>query len=414
MTAMTVIFEYEKMDDPYSFKSNDSQCISYRFIPCQDEPSPDLILEQERHRQTKSINENELKNFEKNKNLELSVLKNKLNCLTSQITQCEISQIISKENMKQLNVTENEKFVLQRDINNLTDRIKQCETSRQRSDENLILCKKLAYDLTVLNADCEEMKKTEANPKPQDDKKKLGQIYQEIINNEIKRIYTSIAKAFDTPFSGELGVQSYTLYQMGRMSIIPKPNIQPLVPQYDIVFNHVASISYNLEIQPCNKQSADSSRSVSAPENLQKRENIRATWKNHVNLVNRNSKLGITIEFAFVLGPAKDEPTKNSVIEESTKNKDIIQISEMPAEFPSHMTMPGVLNWMNYRCSETEFLFKVEDDMYVNVHKLAYFVRDFKKFGNGTLAIYSQMVNESIDGQQNQPKPKRSMHCLIL
>jgi hypothetical protein len=83
----------------------------------------------------------------------------------------------------------------------------------------------------------------------------------------------------------------------------------------------------------------------------------------------------------------------------------------MPAEFPSHMTMPGVLNWIYYHCPQTEFLFKVEDDMYVNVHKLAYFVRDFEIFGNnGTLAIYSQMV----DGQQNQPKPKRSMHCLIL
>jgi hypothetical protein len=417
MTAMTVIFEYEKMDDPYSSISKDSQCIFYRFIPCR-EASPDLILEQERHRQTKSINEKELKNFEEKKNLELSALENKLNCLTSQITQCEISQIISKENMKQLNVTENEKFVLQRDINNLTDRIKQCETSRQRSDENLILCKKLAYDLTVLNADCEEMKAVGNITKAQDDKKQLGQIYQEI-NNETKRIYNSITKAFDTPFSGELGVQSFTLYQMGRMSIIPKLDIEPLVPQYGIVFNDVASISYNLEIPQC-KQSAeslaDSSRSVfiavvSAPGNLENRNKIRQTWKNHAQLVNKNSKLGITIEFAFVLGPTDDKSTQNNIIKESTKNEDIIQISKMPAEFPSHMTMPGVLNWIYYHCPQTEFLFKVEDDMYVNVHKLAYFVRDFDKFGNNaTLAIYSQMV----DGQQNQPEPKRSMHCLIL
>jgi hypothetical protein len=145
---------------------------------------------------------------------------------------------------------------------------------------------------------------------------------------------------------------------------------------------------------------------VSAPGNLNHRNKIRQTWKNHTQLV-----LGITIEFAFVLGPTDDKPTQTSVIEESTKNEDIIQISKMPAEFPSHMTMPGVLNWIYYHCPQTEFLFKVEDDMYVNVHKLAYFVRDFDKFGNNaTLAIYSQMV----DGQQNQPEPKRSMHCLIL
>jgi hypothetical protein len=416
MTAMTVIFEYEKMDEPYSSISKDSQCIFYRFIPCR-EASPDLILEQERHRQTKSINGKELKNFEEKKNLELSALENKLNCLTSQITQCEISQIISKENMKQLNVTENEKFVLQTGKLTLTDKVNKSETSRQRSDEHLILCKKLAYDLTLKSAACgkeiEGMKAAEKITEAQDEKKQL-------IDDKTKLNYSSIAKTFShTPFSGKLGVQSYTLYQMGRMKIIPKLHIVPLVPQYGIVFNDVASISYNLEIPQC-KQSAeslaDSSRSVfiavvSAPENLQKRENIRATWKNHVNLVNRNSKLGITIEFAFVLGPTDDKSTQNNIIKESTKNEDIIQISKMPAEFPSHMTMPGVLNWIYYHCPQTEFLFKVEDDMYVNVHKLAYFVRDFDKFGNNaTLAIYSQMV----DGQQNQPEPKRSMHCLIL
>ncbi len=259
------------------------------------------------------------------------------------------------------------------------------------------------------------MKAAENITEAQDEKKQL-------IDDKTKLMYSSIAKTFSrTPFSGKLGVQSYTLYQMGRKSIIPKLHIVPLVPQYGIVFNDVESISYNIEIPQC-KQSAeslaDSSRSVfiavvsaPAPENLQKRENIRATWKNHVNLVNGNSKLGITIEFAFVLGPTDDKPTQTSVIEESTKNEDIIQISKMPAEFPSHMTMPGVLNWIYYHCPQTEFLFKVEDDMYVNVLKLAYYVRDFYKYGNnGTLAIYSQMV----DGQQNQPEPKRSMHCLIL
>ncbi|XP_046635460.1 uncharacterized protein LOC124314384 [Daphnia pulicaria] len=415
MTAMTVIFEYEKMDDPYSSISKDSQCIFYRFIPCR-EASPDLILEQERHRQTKSINGKEQKNFEEKKNLELSALENKLNCLTSQITQCEISQIISKENMKQLNVTENEKFVLQRDINNLTDKIKQSETSRQRSDEHLILCKKLAYNLTLKSAECGmeiEGKKAAENivTEAQVAKKQL-------IDDKTKLMYSSIAKNFNsTPFSGKLGVQSYTLYQMGRMKIIPKLHIVPLVAQYGIVFNDVASISYNLTIPPC-KQSAeslaDSSRSVfiavvSAPGNRERRETIRQTWKRHAQLV-----LGITIEFAFVLGPTDDDQTQNRVKEESTINEDIIQISDMPAEFPSNMTMPGVLNWIYYHCPQTEFLFKVEDDMYVNVHKLAYFVRDFYKFGNnGTLAIYSQMVDENIDGQKIKPKPKRSGEKMV-
>ncbi|EFX61982.1 hypothetical protein DAPPUDRAFT_256217 [Daphnia pulex] len=195
---------------------------------------------------------------------------------------------------------------------------------------------------------------------------------------------------------------------MSRMRIIPKPNIQPLVPQYGTVFHDVTSIRYSLTIPSC-KNSADS-RSVfiavvSAPENFQNREKIRQTWKNHVNLVKRNGVLG-KIEFAFVLGPAKNSSTQISNVEESTKYKDIIQISDME-EFPSYMTMPEIINWIYSRCPQIEFLFKVEDDMYVNVHKLAYYVRDFYQFGNNAnMAIYSQKVDESIN-QQN----KRSMHA---
>jgi hypothetical protein len=63
------------------------------------------------------------------------------------------------------------------------------------------------------------------------------------------------------------------------------------------------------------------------------------------------------------------------------------------------------------RCPQIEFLFKVADDIYVNVHKLAYYVQDFYPFGNiAKMVIYSQKVDESIN-KQNKPKPKRSMHA---
>jgi hypothetical protein len=237
---------------------------------------------------------------------------------------------------------------------------------------------------------------------------------REKFNDETKLIYNYIAKAFTgTPFSGNL--DNYTFYQMGRMRIMPKPNIQPLAPYNGTVFHDVTSITYSLTIPSC-KYSADSQSVfiavVSAPENFQNRQQIRQTWKNHVHLVQRNGVLGTicTIEFAFVLGPTKDKSNQNSIIEESTKYKDIIQISEME-EFPSHMTMPGIINWIYSRCPQIEFLFKVEDDMYVNVHKLAYYIRDFYDFGNNAnMAIYSQKVDESIN-KQNKPKPMRSMHA---
>jgi hypothetical protein len=235
-------------------------------------------------------------------------------------------------------------------------------------------------------------------------------------------MYTSIAKTFSgTPFSGDL--LSYTLYQMGRMRIVPKPNIQPLVPQYGIVFNDVTSIRYNLAISPC-KNSADNSRSVfiaviSAPENRDSRDKIRQTWKKHVEEINRlnrnsdrNCPLFCNIEFAFVLGPTTNTSSQISITEESAKYKDIIQISDTQ-EFPSYMTMPGVINWIYSRCPQIDFLFKVEDDMHVNVHKQAYFVRDYYQFGNtDNMTIYSQQNgDESNIGRLNKYKPKRSMQA---
>jgi hypothetical protein len=102
--------------------------------------------------------------------------------------------------------------------------------------------------------------------------------------------------------------------------------------------------------------------------------------------------------------------TQISIIEESKKYEDIIQISNTQ-EFPSSMTIPGIINWIYSRCPQIEFLFKVADDMYVNVHKLAYYVQDFYPFGNiAKMVIYSQKVDESIN-KQNKPKPKRSMHA---
>ncbi|EFX75818.1 hypothetical protein DAPPUDRAFT_249722 [Daphnia pulex] len=233
-----------------------------------------------------------------------------------------------------------------------------------------------------------------------DTKNQLGLIRQEF-NYETKLMYTSIAKTFSgTPLSGDL--LSYTLYQMGRMRIVPKPNIQPLVPQYGIVFNDVTSIRYNLAISPCKNSAVDNSRSVfiaviSAPENRESRDKIRQTWKKHVEEINRihrnsdrNCPLFCTIEFAFVLGPTTNRSSQISITEESAKYKDIIQISDTQ-EFP------------------------IEDDMHVNVHKLAYFVRDFYQFGNnGNMTIYSQQNgDESNIGRLNKYKPKRSGEKMV-
>ncbi len=158
-----------------------------------------------------------------------------------------------------------------------------------------------------------------------------------------------------------LGVEALCISLSSPLSV-PSTVTNRVTPQfaYSIVFNDVTSIRYNLAISPC-KNSADNSRSVfivviSAPENRESRDKIRQTWKKHVEQINRiyrnsdrNCPLFFTIEFAFVLGPTRQtHHPKICIMEESAKYKDILQISDTQ-EFPSYVTMSGVINWIYTR-----------------------------------------------------------------
>ncbi|EFX74702.1 hypothetical protein DAPPUDRAFT_56803 [Daphnia pulex] len=79
--------------------------------------------------------------------------------------------------------------------------------------------------------------------------------------------------------------------------------------------------------------------------------------------------------FGFFLGQTRNDSIQKRIEEESQKHGDIVQI-EMDDSY-RNLTLKGiaVLNWVRQHCAKVDLVFKVDDDVYVNVHNLVHFVR---------------------------------------
>jgi hypothetical protein len=191
----------------------------------------------------------------------------------------------------------------------------------------------------------------------------------------------------NTPYPG---VDNYTRYTVARLGLIlPLAGIEPLKPEYGPVINNVTSFRYPIAIPACQTSSNGTSSNqqqpsvfvavISAPGNFDKRNRIRQTWRTHLSNVSyHNSSMMAVAGFAFILGLTdKDNATQTKIEEESQTHGDLIQI-EM-ADFYRNLSLKvaGLFNWLYRHChpERIDFLFKVDDDVYVNVRNLAQFVR---------------------------------------
>lgn len=182
----------------------------------------------------------------------------------------------------------------------------------------------------------------------------------------------------DMPYPG---VTNYTQYAMARLGLLPLPNVEPLRPDFGVVINDVLSFRYRLTIPRCKYLVTKRNvfiAVISAPENFEKRKMIRQTWKN--DLTSKNEKGCIALAgFAFILGLTENNMTQSKIQAESRANGDIIQI--MMSDFYRNLTLKvaGLFNWLYRNCSNPHFVLKVDDDVYVNVRNLAYFLKFYKK-----------------------------------
>jgi hypothetical protein len=182
-----------------------------------------------------------------------------------------------------------------------------------------------------------------------------------------------------TPYPG---VGNYTRYSVARLGLSKVAGMEPLKPEYGPVINDVTSFHYPISVPACrlNANTAASKPSLfvtvnSAPGNFDKRKMIRQTWLNHLKEENRNKNGSFSlVGFAFILGMTDNNETQSKLQEESQTHGDIIQIGMSDFYRNLSLKVAGLFNWFYNHCPDIDFVYKVDDDVYINVRNLAQFL----------------------------------------
>jgi hypothetical protein len=193
------------------------------------------------------------------------------------------------------------------------------------------------------------------------------------------------------------GVENYTRYAVARLEMLPLPFVaaKPLIPEFGPVINDVTAFRYPIAIPSCPRDSATSASNqrsafiavISAPGNAKKRSAIRQTWTNHIQTVLDKGLLTM-LRYGFILGqPSGNDFTQTRIEEESKNFGDIIQIEMSDYYRNLPLKVAGLLNWLNKNCANLDFVFKVDDDVYVNMHNLAHFVQSHHDYNRSVFGI---------------------------
>ncbi|XP_055322562.1 beta-1,3-galactosyltransferase 5-like [Sitodiplosis mosellana] len=121
----------------------------------------------------------------------------------------------------------------------------------------------------------------------------------------------------------------------------------------------------------------------SAPKNHNQRIAIRDTWGVYGS---RND-----ISLGFLIGTTNNHSTENSLEDESDLYGDIVR-SHFTENY-DNLTLKtiSVLEWVDVHCSQAEFVFNVDDDMFINVMQLMSFIDDNHSAANQKV-IFGHLV----------------------
>lgn len=181
------------------------------------------------------------------------------------------------------------------------------------------------------------------------------------------------------------GVENYTRLMIAALGLKGLPNVEPLMPgMLGPVVNDITWFKYPIDIGPCRRpQTTNKSKNdtgvgrslfiavISAPNNFERRAMVRQTWPNHLkNQSNIYNQLDV-VGFGFIVGLTRDRAVQQNVMEESDNYGDILQINTMDKYVNLSMKVAGLMNWVENYCPGVDYVLKVDDDVYVNVHNLA-------------------------------------------
>ena len=337
------------------------------------------------------------------------------------VTEYEFFKLYSQENLNMcneklqkliyldlLNITGEENTALSLKQKSLVDQLNRLEMEETNLAENLKTCQERENELNL-----------QLTQSQTDNVQHIEQITN-ILTVNLKILYIELLPLLvGTPYPG---FEKYTTMSTARLGLMPlvhsesfmhgcgtnhsQLNLEPIV-------NDIPDRKYEATVPSCDKNPTKSRSMLivvlSSPGNFEKRTKIRETWKNHIDIVKRKG-LVRTINFAFVLGQSELNSIQIKIKKEMATFKDIIQISEL-IDSPQNQTlkMVEVLKWTNTNCPKIDFLIKVNDDMYVNVHYLSFFVKSYYRIGKMT--IYGDSTNINYDNRLKIPNnngPKKS------
>lgn len=127
----------------------------------------------------------------------------------------------------------------------------------------------------------------------------------------------------------------------------------------------------------------------SASKNFAKREAIRKTWANPSNLQQGHN----TIRVIFLLGTSTNTSHWPLVEEEDRLHNDIIMGNFVDSY--RNLTYKHImgLKWVNYHCREAQYVFKADDDIFVDLRQLTFYLKG--TFGDAPERLIACYLNKN-------------------
>jgi len=144
-----------------------------------------------------------------------------------------------------------------------------------------------------------------------------------------------------------------------------------------MVVNDVTAFKYPaINIPKCRRMDSTANRRtlfiaiLSAPDYFEYRNVTRNTWLRHLKDPHYNRGLFEVIGYGFVVGQTNHSVVQKMIEEESNNYGDILQVEMNDSYRNLTRKSVSILNWVNSNCAHVDFMMKVDDDVYVNVHNL--------------------------------------------
>ena len=159
-------------------------------------------------------------------------------------------------------------------------------------------------------------------------------------------------------------------------------NLQTLAPFDHSSLVNITEFQFTINNKRCNVNNSSSDELFlvifvhSAPRNFDKRQSIRSTWGNENNLINSHNEFRLV----FLVGQVDNPSLQKKLDEENYLYHDLVQGNFIDSY--RNLTYKHVmgLKWVVYYCQNAKYIFKTDDDIFVDIFQLNYYLKG--NFGN--------------------------------